>query len=410
MPRQSKPLTDTLIKQSKPLEKQYKLTDGGGLHLAVMPTGSKLWRMKYMRPNGKEGLLSFGAYPGVSLAKARELRDKARQEIAEGNDPQIIKQKVKAAAAFSSDNTFESVAREWFEAHLSKQSESHRTRTIRRLEVDIFPFLGKRPISDITSDDILACLKRIERRGAIETMQRVKWACSRIFDFAPETLVQNNPTRRLKDRLATAKTKPFSAITTPKEVGALLRAIDGLQGASLVVYCALRLLPLVFVRPGELRHAEWAEIDLDKAEWRICAEKMKSKSIHIVPLSRQAVAILREIQPLTGHGKYVFPSERTRDRPMSDNTINAALRRLGYTKEEHTGHGFRKTASTLLNESQKWHPDAIERQLAHDERNDVRAAYNYAEHLAERIRMMQWWADYLDELKAGARVFELKQA
>ncbi|GGP18156.1 tyrosine-type recombinase/integrase [Silvimonas iriomotensis] len=409
MPRQTKPLTDTECKQAKPGEKDRKLFDGGGLYLLVKANGSRLWRLKYVRPNGKEGLMSLGAYPEISLAGARAKRDQARSMLAQGHDPQEDRARAKEAAAVAASNSFESVARVWFEKFMGGKSESHRERTLNRLETDIFPWLGKRPVSDIRPQEILACLHRIEARGAIETAHRVRWSCSKVFRFAIACgIAETDPADLLKEALTRPDPKSFATITDPVKVGTLMNALDSLE-ASLIVRCAARLAPLVFVRPGELRQAEWSEIDLEKAEWRIPAHKMKSRAVHIVPLSRQAIAILEEIRPLTGNsdGRYVFPGERTRERPMSENTVNAALRRLGYSKEEFTGHGFRKTASTLLNESQCWHRDAIERQLAHGERDEIRAAYNYAEHLPERIQMMQWWADYLDKLKSGADVFSI---
>ncbi|GGP24828.1 tyrosine-type recombinase/integrase [Silvimonas amylolytica] len=409
MARPVKPLTDTDCKNAKPMDKEYPKFDGGGLYLLVKPNGSKLWRFKYTRPNGKPGHMSFGAYPEVKLAAARLQRDNARSLLAQGTDPQIDRNQAKAAQATTLSNTFEVVARQWFDKNMGGKSESHRERTINRLETDIFPWLGKRPISDITAKELLACLSRIEERGAIETAHRVRWSCSKVFRYAIASgLADNDPADIVKEALARPNPQAFPTITDPVKIAALLRAIDGLE-ASLIVRCATRLAPLVFVRPGELRQAEWKEIDLEKAEWRIPAEKMKSRAIHVVPLSHQSMAILQELHPLTGSGKYVFPGERSRERPMSENTVNAALRRLGYSKEEFTGHSFRKIASTLLNESHEFHPDAIERQLAHGERDEVRAAYNYAEYLPERIRMMQWWANHLDELKTGARVVQFRE-
>lgn len=406
MARQVKPLSDTDCRTAKPQDKDRPMFDGGGLFLLVRKTGSKLWRFKYTKPNGKAGLLSFGAYPSVTLAAARKLRDYARTQLAAGIDPNETRIAEKESVQAAANNAFELVARAWFEKYMGGKSESHRERTLNRLETDIFPWLGKRPISEIKATELLTCLRRVEERGAIETAHRIRWSCSKVFRFAIASgLAESDPADLLKEALTRPDPKAFPTITDPAAVGALLRSIDSLE-ASLVVRCACLLAPLLFVRPGELRQAEWSEITLDKAEWRIPASKMKSRAVHIVPLSKQALDVLDKLAPLTGKGKYVFPGERSALRPMSENTVNAALRRLGYGKEEFTGHSFRKIASTLLNESHLWHRDAIERQLAHGERDEVRAAYNYAEHLPERIEMMQWWADYLDKLRVGADVIQ----
>lgn len=403
------PLSDLAIKKATPSNKPVKMTDGNGLYLLVQPTGGKLWRYDY-RFDGKRKTLALGAYPDVTLAVAREKHGAARKLLADGVDPAATKQAEKQARKIAADNTFEAIARQWFEKFMAGKSVSHRERTINRLENDIFPWLGKRPIAEIKAQELLACLRRIEERGAIETAHRVRWSCSKVFRFAIAAgIAENDPADLVKEALTRPNPQAFPTITDPIKVGELLRALDALE-ASPIVRCAARLAPIVFVRPGELRQAEWAEIDLDKAEWRIPAEKMKSRAMHIVPLARQAVELLRDLQPLTGNGKYVFPGERTRQRPMSENTVNAALRRIGYAKEEFTGHSFRKIASTLLNESHLWHGDAIERQLAHGERDEVRAAYNYAEYLPERVKIMQWWADHLDKLKAGAEIIQFKRA
>lgn len=401
------PLTDTAARNAKPEAKPVRLFDEKGLYLEVAPSGGKWWRFKY-RYLGKEKRLSLGVYPDVSLKDARQRRDDARKLLENGTDPSESRKAGKRAERLAAANSFEVVAREWFEKHMAGRSESHKERTLNRLEGDIFPWIGKRPISEIEAPELLECLRRIEVRGALETAGRVRWSCSKVFRYAIASgIAKSDPAELLKDALAKPTATPFPAITDPVKVGALLRALDELE-ATLTVRCAARLAPLLFVRPGELRQAEWREINLDKAEWRIPAHKMKSRAVHIVPLATQAICILREIEPLTGHGKYVFPGERTRERPMSENTINAALRRLGYAKEELTGHSFRKIASTLLNESHLWHRDAIERQLAHGERDEVRAAYNYAEHLPERVKMMQWWADHLTQLKVGAEVMPIQ--
>lgn len=395
-------LTDTAIRKAKPREdgKARKLFDGGGLFLLVKPNGARYWRLKY-RFHGKEKLLALGVYPDVSLKSARDKRDDARKQIAAGIDPSEARKAEKAAR--SSENSFEAIAREWWSKHKPNWSESHSSRIMLRLENDVFPWIGSKPIQDITPPELLTVLRRIENRGALETAHRIHQSCGQIFRYAIATLrAERDTAADLKGALPPTNQKHHASITDPKKIGELLRAIDCYQG-QFITRCALQFAPLVFVRPGELRHAESSEIDLDKAEWRIPAEKMKMKTVHIVPLSTQAVAILNEIKPLTGHSKYVFPSVRTLKRPMSENTVTAALRRLGYASGEMTGHGFRSMASTILNE-QGWHRDAIERQLAHMERDSVRAAYNYAEHLPERIKMMQAWSDYLYGLKGGADV------
>ena len=390
-------LTDTAIKNAKGRDRAYKLFDGHGLFLLVNPNGRKGWRLKY-RFNGKEKLLSLGPYPEVSLAKARDRRADARKLLVDGIDPSVVKRAEKFARLEQGTNTFEAIGREWFEKNSPRWSTSHRDRSKRLLEKDLYPWLGSRPIAEIDAPELLRVIRRIESRGAVDTAHRALQYCGMVFRYAIATgRASRDPSGDLRGALPPVQKRHHASIIEPKAVGALLRAIEGYEG-HLVTRCALQLAPLVFVRPGELRRAEWSEIDMENAEWRIPADKMKMESPHIIPLSRQALATLSEIKPLTGGGTYVFPSVRSRQRPMSENTVNAALRRLGYTKEQMTGHGFRSMASTLLNE-QGWHHDAIERQLAHAERNGVRAAYNYAEHLPERRRMMQAWADYLDGLK-----------
>jgi integrase len=405
MPKRIAPLTDTKVRTAKPAEKPKKLFDGGGLFLLVTPTGGKLWRFKY-RFGGSEKLLSIGTYPETSLAEARQKRDHAGAMLANGIDPSQTKKAQKAARSQETE-TFEIIAREWYAKFSPSWAFSHAKTTIRRLELYIFPWLGARPIKAITAPELLAALRRIEAKGALETAHRVKQVCGQVFRYAIATgRAERDPTGDLRGAIPPASGKHMATITDPKEVGGLLRSIDDYRG-SIVTRCALQLAPLVFVRPGELRHAEWSEFNLETAEWRIPADKMKAGAVHIVPLSRQAIDILREIHPLTSHGRYVFPSPRTDSRPMSSNAILAALRRMGYAKEEMSGHGFRSMASTLLNE-QGWNRDAIERQLAHAERNSVRAAYNHAEFLPERKKMMQAWADYLGGIKSGAKIIPLK--
>ena len=400
-------LTATSIKNARAVDKPLKLFDGGGLYLLVNPNGSRWWRFKY-RYLGKEKLLSFGTYPDISLKDARDRRDEARKQLAADIDPGEHRKAMKTTLAVRGENSFEIVAREWFAKYSPNWAAGHADKIIRRLERDIFPWLGGRPIAEITAPDLLATLRRIESRGAIETAHRAQQNCSQVFRYAVATgRAERDSTADLRGALTPVKERHHASITDPKRVGELMRAIDGYRG-SFITKCALRLAPLVFVRPGELRKAEWVEFDLDGAEWRIPAARMKAREQHIVPLAKQAVAMLQDLHALTGDKQHVFPGVRTNGRAMSENTVNAALRRLGYAKDEMTGHGFRSMASTLLNE-QGWHRDAIERQLAHAERNNVRAAYNFAEHLPERRKMMLAWADYLDSLKAGAKVLPLKR-
>ena len=395
-------LTATSIKNARTVDKPLKLFDGGGLYLLVNPNGARWWRFKY-RYLGKEKLLSFGTYPDISLKDARDRRDEARKQLAADIDPGEHRKAMKSTLAVRSENSFEIVAREWFAKYSPIWAAGHSDKISRRLERDIFPWLGGRPIAELTAPELLAALRRIESRGAIETAHRAQQNCSQVFRYAVATgRAERDPTADLRGALTPVKERHHASITDPMRVGELMRAIDGYRG-SFVTKSALRLAPLVFVRPGELRKAEWVEFDLDGAEWRIPAARMKAREQHIVPLAKQAVAILQDLHGLTGDKQHVFPGVRTNGRAMSENTVNAALRRLGYAKDEMTGHGFRSMASTLLNE-QGWHRDAIERQLAHAERNNVRAAYNFAEHLPERRKMMQALADYLDKLALGAKV------
>ncbi len=404
------PLSDTAIRNAKPGEKSIRMYDTGGLYLEIAPSGGKWWRLKY-RVDGKEKRISLGVYPDVSLKDAREKRDAARKQLANDVDPGEHRKAAKSSNVLDGENGFEVVGREWFVKFAPNWVETHSDKIIRRLERDVFPWLGKRPIQEITAPEILAVMRRIEDRGALETAHRALQNCSQVFRYAIATgRAVRDPAADLRGALPPARAKHHASITDPKLIGALLRAIKGYEG-SLVTKCALQIAPLTFVRPGELRKAEWSEFNFDEAEWRIPAERMKMREKHVVPLSRQALALLRELHPLTGHGKYVFPGARTNGRPMSENTVNAGLRRLGYSNDEMTGHGFRSMASTLLNE-QGWNRDAIERQLAHAERDTIRAAYNYAEHLPERRRMMQAWADFLDSLSTPTEItpFTMKVA
>jgi integrase len=400
-------LSDTKIRNTKPKARQYKLSDGGGLFLLVASSGGKWWRFSY-RFDGKQKTLSMGVYPDVSLSQARERRDAARKQVADGIDPGQARKALKAAKV-QDENTFEVVAREWFGKFSVNWAPSHAGKIKTRLEKDLFPYIGERPIIDIKAPELLMVLRRIESRGAIDTAHRARTNCGQIFRYAVATgRAERDPAADLRGALPPTKEKHLPAITDPEKAAGLLRAIDGYQG-SFVTRCALKLAPLVFVRPGELRQMEWAEIDLEAAEWNIPAKKMKMGEPHLVPLSKQAVDILREIQPLTGAGRYVFPSPRTSKRPMSDNCILSALRRMGFEKSEMTGHGFRAMARTILDEVLHIRPDYIEHQLAHAVRDPNGRAYNRTAHLQERRKMMQTWADYLDYLKAGAKVIPLKR-
>ncbi|TJY55800.1 DUF4102 domain-containing protein [Sinimarinibacterium sp. CAU 1509] len=391
-------LTDTAIRKAKPRAKPWKLTDGGGLYVHVMPNGSKLWRYKY-RFRGGENTHSLGAYPAVGLKRAREGHAEARRLLAEGIDPNAHRTLAKASVAASTENSFQSVAIEWLAKFRPTWTSGHADKIQRRLERDVFPWIGTRPIAEITAPELLTVLQRIEGRGRLETAHRAGQNCAQVFRYAISTgRAERNPVADLRGAIPPTRQKHHASITDPREIGALLRDLHAYKG-SFITACALQIAPLLFVRPGELRHAEWSEVNLDTAEWRIPAEKMKARALHIVPLSTQAIEILRELSAFTGTGRYVFPGVRSHQRPMSENTVLAALRRMGYTSEQMTGHGFRSMASTLLNE-QGWHRDAIERQLAHSERDKVRGAYNYAEHLPERRKMMQAWADYLDQLRS----------
>lgn len=402
------PLSDITVRNAKPIDKAQKLSDAGGLYLLVHPNGSKYWRLKY-RFLGKEKVLAIGIYPQVTLSEARTSRDDAKKLLANGKDPSGVKQNLKAEARLEAANTFEAIAREWLGKKGAKQVDKTRNRNLRILELNIFKYIGTTPINQVTSRDLLSALQKMEQRGITDSAHRALQISGEIFRYAIATeRAQADLSLVLKGALAPVKEKHHASITDAKGVAGLLRSIHVYEGSILTQH-ALKLAPLVFVRPGELRHAEWSEIDLDANEWRIPAHKMKMKVVHIVPLSKQSVEILKEVKSINGNGKYVFPGLRSTDRPMSENTVNAALRRLGYEKGQMTGHGFRSLASTILHE-QGWPHEAIERQLAHAERNKVSAAYNYAEHLPKRREMMQAWADYLDELRLGAKIANIMQA
>jgi len=394
-------LTNIVVKNAP----QGKHFDGGGLYLHVLPSG-RYWRMKY-RFLGREKLLAFGVYPRVSLASARQSREAARAELRNGIDPGRAKQERRYASQISADNTFKSAALEWLERQDVADVTADKNRWL--LEQYLFPALGERPIADITPRELLDTLRKIEKTGKLETASRAKNKAGQVFRYAIlEGKLELDPTGSLRGALKSPDVRHHAAITDPAKIGELLRAIHGFTGQP-VTAAALKFTPLVFVRPGELRKAVWEEFDLDGAMWRIPAERMKMKAAHLVPLSKQAVAILRQLHTLTGRGEYVFPSLRTRDRPISENTVNAALRALGYANDEMTAHGFRSMAATRLNEM-GWRADAIERQLAHAESNKVRDAYtSAAQYLDERKKMMQAWADYLDALRIGAKVLPIKR-
>lgn len=404
-------LADTTIRNAKPKPKPYKLGDAHGLFLLVQPTGGKLWRLKY-RIDGKEKKLALGTYPETSLAEARVGRDDARRLLAAGLDPAVDKARRKLQANADAGNTFEIVAREFISKRTNDGSKGWSASTLAKQEyfLDHFkPAIGKLPITDIQAIDVLAVLKRVEGRGKLETARRLLQFASAVFRYAVATArLTSDPTRDLRGALIAPKVTHYGAITDPVKVGELLRAIDGYRGNFVTLY-ALKLAPHLFVRPGELRFAEWMEIDLDAAVWTIPAGRMKMRKPHHVPLSRQAVELFKAYRELSGDRPgYIFPSIRSTARAMSENTLNAALRRLGYASDEMTAHGFRAMASTLLNESGKWHPDAIERALAHQDSDNVRAAYHRGAHWKERVEMAQWWSDHLDQLRKGADIVPLK--
>lgn len=399
-------LTDIAIRNAKPGPKPYKMGDSLGLFLLIQPSGGKLWRLKY-RVDGREKKVGFGTYPEVSLSEARRRRDEAREVIAAGKDPSREKQREKVHSRQLAGDTFSLIAAEFCDKRKRDGDKAWAPATATRSEYllnQLSGSIGRMPISQIEPADVLAAVRKIERRGNLESARRTLQLASSVFRYAVMTArLKSDPTRDLKGVLRSPAVTHYGAITEASRVGELLRAIDGYEGLG-IAKLAMQLAPHVFVRPGELRHAEWSEIDLDAAVWTIPAEKTKMRKPHRVPLSTQAVALLREALTVTGPTGYVFPSVRTRSRPMSENTINAGLRRLGYTSDEMTAHGFRAMASTLLNESGKWSPDAIERALAHGDGDKVRAAYHRGAHWDERVKMAQWWSDYLDALRKGADI------
>jgi len=394
MPKRIIPLSDVKVRNAKPKEKDFKLADGGGLYLLVSSTGGKLWRFKYGY-GGKEKLLALGVYPIVGLSDARQRRDDAKKLLDNGVDPSINRKAAKAARNEAIGNSFEMVAREWHGHKKDEWSIDHAATIMTRLEKDIFPWIGGTPLMDVTAKNIKEVVDRVKSRGTIEAARRLLTIINQVFTYAISTDRANfNIAQGLKGYLPpSSKTKKhMAAVTDPKELGPLLRAMDTYQG-SFVAQCALKLLPLLFCRPGELRHMEWCEIDFEAGQVNIPGHKMKMKSDHIIPLSSQAIVILKELQPLTGHGKYVLPSTRSFSRCMSDNTINAAFRRMGFDGGTVVGHGFRATARTLLHEVLQVNPYVIEAQLAHKVPDALGRAYNRTTHIVERRKMMQKWAD-----------------
>ncbi|MEL7781674.1 integrase arm-type DNA-binding domain-containing protein [Citromicrobium bathyomarinum] len=400
--------TDVALRALKPKDKSYKRADERGLYIEVMPNGSKLWRVKY-RLHGVEKRQSLGRYPDVSLAEARKLRDEARALVAAGKDPAIERRQAKLVAALAAETTFVSVAREFIERKVAGEGRAQTTVDKALWYLEQLKPLHPLPVGQIRPADVLAALKRIEAKGKFETARRCRSFVSRVFRYAVATLrAENDPAAVLKGALRSPRPKHHAALEKPEQVAHLLRAIDEYPG-HLVTRLALQILPHVLARPGELRMARWDEFNLDAAEWRIPAERMKMRKPHLVPLSRQVVAYLRELVPLTGPDGFVFPAFHTWKRPMSENTMNQALRRMGYTKDEMTAHGWRSTASSLLNECGKWNPDAIERSLAHSDRNVVRGTYNRANYWNERVDMHQWWSDFLDRLRHGGEVLTIDE-
>lgn len=399
------PLSDTTIRTAKPQAKPLKLSDGGGLFLLVTPAGGKWWRYSY-RFDGKQKTLSLGTYPDTGLKDAREKHGEARKLLAKGNDPGEARKAIKTAREGNAANSFEAIAREWLASHMKNKAASYKDRVIRRFEVFLFPWIGSKPIGDITAPEVLESIKRVQNQNKLETAHRTLQAAGQVFRYAVQTgRVSRDVTSDLKGALPSATTKHMAAFTEPKEVAELLRAIDGFTG-TFTVQSALKLAPLVFVRPGELRTAKWTDIDLDAGEWRYRVSKTQTD--HLVPLSTQAIEILKAIYPLSGHGEFVFMGGHNPKQPMSEAAINAALKRMGYdTKTQITGHGFRAMARTILHERLDTDPHVIEHQLAHKVPDALGAAYNRTKFIEQRREMMQQWADYLDKLKTGADVIPI---
>ena len=409
MPKVATQKAETVYRTAKASTALQRISDGGGLYMLINPDGKKSWRYQYTRPGvGGRNTLSLGDYPAVTVAGARKARDEAKVLLGDGIDPGEHRKATKSMRSDRAANSFEVVAREWFSKHLPTWAKSHSDKIIQRMEKDLFPWLGGRPIAEITAPEILATVRRVEGRGALDTAHRALSNCGQVFRYAVATgRAERDPTGDLRGALPPAKPGHFAAITDPVQAGTLLRAMDAVS-AGFVVKCALRLAPLLFVRPGELRRAEWVEIDLDKAEWSYFVTKTKTQ--HLVPLATQAVAILSELHPLTGHGRYVFPGARSNGEPMSGGAINVALRRAGYsTRDEHTGHGFRAMARTILHQELGIPPEVIEHQLAHSVPDALGNAYNRTKFFKERRVMMQTWADCLDKLKDGADVLPFQR-
>ena len=401
-------LSDISIRNANKKEKPYKLSDSGGLFLLISTTGGKLWRYSY-RLEGKQKTLALGIYPDIGLKEARELHAAARKLLATGIDPNENRKSNKAAKKLNAANSFELIAREWWQSHMKNKAYSHKEKVIRRFELYIFPWLGKKPISDITAPQFLEVIKRIEKQNKLETAHRTLQTAGQVFRYAVQKgAVSRDVTADLKGALPATTVKHMAAFTEPRDVAELLRALDGFNG-TLTVQCAIKLAPLVFVRPSELRMAKWADIDLEAGTWQYLVSKTKTN--HIVPLSNQAVAILKEIHPLSGHGEYVFQGGHSPLKPMSESAINAALKRMGYdTKTQITGHGFRAIARTILHERLNIDPAIIEHQLAHKVPDTLGSAYNRTKFIDQRKAMMQTWADYLDSLKLGANVVSINKA
>ncbi|CAH0498240.1 integrase arm-type DNA-binding domain-containing protein [Novosphingobium sp. CECT 9465] len=400
-------LTANAVKHARPKDKDYKLSDRDGLYLLVKTTGIRYWRMNY-RFGGQQRTLSFGRWPEILLGDAREMLLEARRQLAKGLDPLEQAKLEKIAKSIAATNTFQAVAEEWLEKIEKEGLAPITLKKARWLLAQTYPVLGRRPISEITAHELLLVLKKIEASKRYDTANRIRSTCSQVFRYAIATArAERDICSDLRGALVTPRTNHRAAITTAADAGALLRAVEDYEGNALT-RIALRLLPHLFVRPGELRWAEWSEFDFDKAVWTIPDHKMKMRRPHAVPLSRQALAIIGEIEHDASYSGFLFPSLRALDRPMSDNTINAALRRLGFSKDQMTGHGFRAMAATLLNEMGIWNPDAIERQLAHADGNSIRRAYARGQYWEERVRMMQHWSDYIDQLRDGATILRPK--
>ncbi|MDP3520383.1 MAG: integrase arm-type DNA-binding domain-containing protein [Hydrogenophaga sp.] len=403
------PLTDVTARQALPKDKDYKLSVEKGLYLLVRTTGAKYWRMKY-RFAGKEKTLALGVYPDVSLKLAKQDCERARVKLSNGIDPSQIKQTQKSLLKETHANSFQSVATEWFAMTKPRWTASTAGKQLWILEKNLFPWIGSVPLTELKPTHILTALRRIESRGAMETAHRAKQVTGQVFRYAVASgLIESDPTRDLSGALAPKQTRHHPALTDPIKVGKLMRDIDRYQG-TYIVRALLAITPLVFQRPGEIRQMEWQEIDFEKGLWEIPATKMKMKEPHIVPLCKQAINILKDIHPLTSWGLFVFPNERSRKTPVSDGTVNKALRNMGYTRDQMTAHGFRAMGRTILDEVLEFPPHLIEQQISHAVRDPLGRAYNRTSHLPQRIKMMQTWGDYLEKLKSGAEVLPLRQS